>query len=433
MNAILGLEVINSPAMWAVYALAVAVTIVLIWRRPNRRWARRAVIFVLAGVAIGVIAFFLVNAFDLFGVDIPLTAGIWTSAALAGSGLAIASLWGSRLWRKIVASVAIPVYIVAALLGVNAYYGLNTTLGAMIGVLPSHPITLPALIDDTAAPTQPLATTWTAPAGMPAVGVRGSQEIPGVVSGFEARDAGIYLPPAALVKDPPALPLVIMMMGFTGNPDPTSISNVLDQFAARNKGLAPIVIVADQLGGDGTQDPACADSKTFGNAETYVTTDVVTWATQHLNVIDDPRYRVIAGYSNGGGCASKYGATYPDLFQSILSVSGEVYPGSENVNGVIRNVYGGDQAAFKASWPVNIMARAPAGTYAGMTAIYTAGANDPVFVAAAKVVSTAAAKAGMAVTLFLVPDGDHGGVAVSGGLTKGFEVLYPILGLSASG
>lgn len=433
MNAILGLRVIDSPAMWIAYALAVVVTIVIVWRAPTRRWVRRALIFVAAGIVIGAVAYLVVNAFDVFGVDVPLAAGIWTSAALAGVGLALAALWDARLWRRIVAALGIVVYIVAAVLGVNAYYGLNSTLGAIIGILPSHPVDLPARVGDTDAPAQPIVTTWSAPADMPKVGTRGTQRIPGQVSGFEARDAGIYLPPAALVKDPPALPLVIMMMGFTGNPDPTSISDVLDEFAAKNNGLAPIVIVADQLGGSGTQDPACADSDAFGRAETYITTDVVNWAKQNLNVIDDPRYWVVAGYSNGGGCASKYGATYPETFKNIISVSGEEHPGSEDVTGVIATVYGGDRAAFEASWPVNIMADAPAGTYDGMTAIFTAGERDPVFVAAAKVVAAEAEKVGMAVTSVVIPGADHGGTAVSGGLAKGFEVLYPILGLSSSG
>lgn len=191
------------------------------------------------------------------------------------------------------------------------------------------------------------------------------------------------------------------------------------------------MIVADQLGGDGSNDPACVDSSTYGNAETYITTDVVNWARTNLNVTDDPRYRVIAGYSNGGGCAIKYGATYPDVFKNIIDVSGEEYPGSENVSGVVADVYGGDDTAFEASKPINTMQAAPAGTFDGMTGIFTAGSEDPGFLADAQDVSAAAEAVGMTVTLFVVQGADHGGDAVSGGLTAGFDVLYPVLGLSA--
>src|SRR5687767_9661617 len=126
---------------------------------------------------------------------------------------------------------------------------------------------------------------------MPTVGQQGTQEIPGTQSGFDARPAGIYLPSAALVDDAPALPPVILMMGYPGNPDQSYIAAILDEFAAQNKGLPPIAVVADQIGNGG--DPACADSAAFGNAETFIKTDVVNWAKLNLNVIQDPKYWVV--------------------------------------------------------------------------------------------------------------------------------------------
>ena len=44
-------------------------------------------------------------------------------------------------------------------------------------------------------PTGPLYETWTPPDGMPATGQQGTQVIPATESGFDARPAGIYLPP----------------------------------------------------------------------------------------------------------------------------------------------------------------------------------------------------------------------------------------------
>lgn len=205
---------------------------------------------------------------------------------------------------------------------------------------------------------------------------------------------------------------------------------MLDQFAADHNGLAPIVVVADQLGGAGDVDPACADSAKYGNAETYVTTDVVNWSNANLNVIQDPKYWTVAGYSNGGGCAAKYAAKDPGTFKNIISVSGEPFPGSETQDAVTTGIYGGDASAFEASKPVSIMQAAPAGTYAGTTAIFTAGSEDPDFVSAATTVSQATQALGVATTLFVVQGADHGGDAVSGGLTEGFDVLDPVLGLS---
>lgn len=229
----------------------------------------------------------------------------------------------------------------------------------------------------------------------------------------------------------PALPLVIMMMGHPGAPDPTVISNVLDGFAAQHDGLAPIVIVADLLGA-AVNDTACADSAAYGKARTYITVDVVDWAKKNLHIIDDPAYWTIAGYSNGGGgCAATFGAQSPQLWRNILSVSGEPFGGSEQVANVTKTIYGGSAAAFEASKPVNIMAAAAPGTYAGMTAIFTAGAQDPAYISAADTVAAQARAVGMTVVRYDVPGAGHVGDALTGGLAEGFTVLYPVLGLSA--
>ena len=188
------------------------------------------------------------------------------------------------------------------------------------------------------------------------------------------------------------------------------------------------MVVADQIGTGG--DPACADSTAFGSAETYIKTDVVNWAKQNLHIIDDPKYWVIAGYSNGGGCAIKYGAEEPDVFKNILDISGEEFPGSEDPDDVIAQIYGGDEAAFEAAKPINIMA-ANTGQYEGVTAVFTAGGNDPGYIQNAQDVSNAAQAAGMTAVNYVVPGAGHVVDALNGGLQEGFEVLYPVLGLSA--
>ena len=431
MDALWQLPVISGPVPWIVYAIAIALVVVLLARKPTLRWVLTAVIGIAAGAILGLGIYLIANALNAFGNPLPLEVGLWAGAAFAGVGLAIVSLWRSPVWRKIVASFAIIWFLITAMIGINAFYGLNPTLGSIFGISASNPIDIPTPAP-TPAPTEttagPLYETWTPPADMPTVGQQGTQAIPGTVSGFNARDAGIYLPPAALVAEAPALPLVILMMGYPGNPDQSYIAAILDQFAASNKGLAPIVVVADQIGTGG--DPACADSTAFGSAETYIKTDVVNWAKQNLHIIDDPKYWVIAGYSNGGGCAIKYGAEEPDVFKNILDISGEEFPGSEDPNDVIAQIYGGDEAAFEAAKPINIMA-ANTGRYEGVTAVFTAGGNDPEYVQNAQDVSNAAQAAGMTVVNFVVPGAGHVVDALNGGLQEGFEVLYPVLELSA--
>lgn len=66
----------------------------------------------------------------------------------------------------------------------------------------------------TATPDTPdLGRTWRAPADLPSKGRLGSVSIPGTASRFDARDALVYLPPAALAADPPPLPLDVVLSG----------------------------------------------------------------------------------------------------------------------------------------------------------------------------------------------------------------------------
>lgn len=425
------LPIMSGAVPLTVYALAVAFAVVVIVRRWRRRPLLWAIVGALIGAAIGATAFFVSTWTNAFGDALPDFVLPWAVGALAASGFALGGMVGARIWRRIVSAVAVLVFLVAAVIGVNAAFGLNPTLGSLFGLVDEPAVRLPPDPSGAApAPGQPLYETWQPPAGMPTVGTRGSVGIPGTTSGFDARAAGIYLPPAALVKDAPALPLVIMMMGHPGNPDPTTISDVLDEFAAKNNGLAPIAIVADQLGAD-VNDTACADSTAYGNAKTYVTVDVVAWAKKNLNIIDDPAYWTIAGYSNGGGCAIAFGAEDPGTWKNILDVSGEPFPGSEQVENITQTIYDGSTARFEASKPVNIMKAAPPGAYEGMTAVFTAGALDPDYSASADMLAAEAKAVGMTVTRYEVPGQGHTGDIVELSLTEGFTVLYPVLGLSA--
>ena len=422
--------IIDGVVPQVVRALVVVVVLVL----AVRRWRWRPFLWALAGAVAGAVVavavFYISNITGAFGDDLPDFVLKWSTVILAACGFAIGGMVAASAWRRVVSVIAVIVFLLWGVVSINAKFGLNPTLGSLFGMPVEPLITLPDAQGGAApASDQPLADTWTAPAGMPAVGERGSIPIPGTVSGFDARDAGIYLPPAALVPNAPALPFVIMMMGQPGNPDPTTISDVLDRYAAEHDGLAPIVIVADQIGPDG-RDPVCADSKELGNARTYVTVDVVAWAKQNLHIIDDPAYWTIAGYSNGGSCAITWGAQEPDVWKNIIDISGEEFAGSDHVDEVVRRVYGGSQSAFEASKPANIMAAAAPGTYAGTTAVFTAGSLDEEYTAAADTVSAAAKAAGMTVTRYEVPDQTHTGPIVELSLAEGFRVLYPVLGLS---
>ncbi|GAC1373283.1 MAG: alpha/beta hydrolase-fold protein [Pseudarthrobacter sp.] len=429
MEFLLGLDIVNGPVFVIVVGLACAGLVFLCVRRV-RRWAIVGAGAAAAGVLAGAVALVLVEGvFNVFGTPLGWQTRAWVLGLSAALGLAGANWWNSGPWRKATAAAAALMFLLAAGLGINAHYGLNPTLASLAGI----PLVRPAEIPQHQRPPgrageagNGVAAHWAPPAGMPQAGTTGTQIIPNPASGFPSRPAGIYLPPAALVPNPPALPLVVLMMGQPGNPDPQFVAAVLDKYASRHQGLAPIVIVADQLG-DPLIDNLCLDTPLYGNPETFINKDVLAWANTHLNVINDPRYRTIAGYSHGGQCAISFAAKYPQLWGNVLDISGEEYPGAEHPDTTLREIFGGDQGAYDAQKPVNIL---HAHHYPDTTAVFTVANDDPIYVDATRKVNHAATSAGMTATYIEIPNAGHVIGALNGGLREGFRVLYPRLGLT---
>ena len=430
-TSILNIRMIGGPAPWIAYVAAVALVVVVVVRRPARGWVMACAIGALAGAALGYGAWLIANATDAFGVGLSDGTGAWAAVGFGAVGLSVGALLRSPNWRRSVAVVSIIVALVATTFGINAQFGLDQTVADFVGTSTAKVISLPR-ITPTPTPTATLLdggalwANWTPPADMPTGGQYSQVIIPNTASGFRARPAGLYLPPAALVANPPALPFVLMMMGQPGNPDPTYVGSILDKYAATNKGLAPIVLVVDQLGNPGV-DPLCLNTARYGNAETYVVQDAVSWARTHLHILQDPAHWVVAGYSNGGECALSFAVKYPGIFHNLLDISGEITPGGDNAEGTLEGVFHGDRAAYEATFPLTIMKQ---NNYAGMTAVFTVGSNDSIYRPQAMAAAAASRSAGWATNYFEVPDGGHVLGALNGGITEGFHLLYPVLGLS---
>jgi enterochelin esterase-like enzyme len=422
-------DIVDGPVIVTSFVLSSIAVVVLLFRRPSWRWVGTAAGALVSGVIIAVLVWFVsVRMLNLFGVSLGQTTYIWLASACAGCCLAVANLWNSRRPRKVIAAASIMLFLFTGTLGINAGYGLNRTLGSLLSISTEPPIILtpPTGTATSVGQVEPLWKSWTPPTGMPATGTTGSQIIPNTLSGFSSRPAGIYLPPAALVADAPALPLVVLLMGQPGDPDPQYVAGVLNRDAAKHGGLAPIVIVADQLG-DASIDPLCLDTAKYGNAETFLSRDVVNWARSNLNIIQDHRYWTIAGYSNGGQCAISLAAKYPKLWSNVLDISGEEFPGSEIQAATLHDVFGGDQRAYDAQKPSNLLA---AHRLPGDFAVFTVGSNDIGFIPGQQRLANAARAAGMAVTYWESPNGGHVLPALTDGLGKSFDLLYPRLGLS---
>ncbi|MCI0157652.1 esterase family protein [Leifsonia shinshuensis] len=431
IDALLSLDILDGLFPIAVFVLGAAALVVLLLRPPTRPWLRALAIAVVAGGASAVLLWLVcVRWLDLFGGSLGIATYLWTAATCMAVAVAVVSLHRTRWWRRIVASAAVVVFLVCGVVGINAAFGLNRTVGNLLNVVVPHPVRLAPPSAHGASPeVGSLWSHWRPPAGMPQTGEQGTVQIPAKASGFHARSAGIYLPPAARTSNPPRLPVVVMLMGQPGNPDPGPVGQVLDAFAQHNHGLAPIVVVADQLG-PGGDDTGYLDSARFGKVYTYLTEDVPAFISSHLNVLSDHRFWTIAGYSNGGQCAISIGSKRPDLFRTIVDVSGEEFPGSTNPKQSLRDLFASDQAAYDRAKPLAILSGKQLRT---TTAVFTACVDDPHYLGVARELSEASKAAGMNVTMHALPSGGHTLRALLGGLNAAFSDVYPVLDLSRPG
>jgi Predicted esterase len=390
-----------------VFALAAGVALiaalVLLSRRPLRGRLPIALAGGAAGGFVGVIAGWLASdVFDMFDASFSYVTRTWIALGFAGVGLAVASLWGARWWRVVVAAISIPIFLLTAAVAVNDDVGLYRTVDDALGVTGYHTATIPKLGAHDPAPT---IAHWRAPRNMPSAGIVEQIRIPGLTSHFAARPADLYLPPAAQVPNPPALPVIIALSGQPGYPWEMfvsgNLSSIADAYAAAHHGLAPIVISPDQLG-QFENNPMCVNSP-LGNSATYITVDVVEWVKTHLHVLSSPHDWAVVGFSQGATCAVQFAAGYPQLFGVFGAFASEIGP-TMGADTVARGFHG-SQAAFRAAQPVTLFAEHR--PYRDTVGLFAYGQLDDQYAWATRALAAAATKAGVHASVLVSPDGTH--------------------------
>jgi hypothetical protein len=304
------LSLVNGPLPVAVYALAAAALIALVLTRSRRR-GLILLVGAIVGALLGLLIGWLVSdVWNSFGVSLSVPTRLWLAAAVAAVGMAAASFRGARAWRKVVAGCAIPVFLLAGGIGINSDLGEFPTVGELFGQTTVRALVLPA---PSVSPSGSPSAVWIPPANLPLKGHIGSVVIPAVTSHFAAREAIVYLPPAALIANAPALPVIELLSGQPGAPvnliTAGQLPAILDAYALAHHGLAPIVVIPDQLGAP-QNNPMCVDSP-LGNSASYLTVDVPAWIRAHLHVRSDRSDWAIGGFSQGGTCAIQLGAKFP--------------------------------------------------------------------------------------------------------------------------
>jgi len=430
-----GVSLIGGPLSVSIYvAAALSIGALLIpWLR-RRRKPMSAIAALGLGFGGGLLLCWIVgDVLNTFGVSFTPVTRLWVAASCAGIGLAVASIPRSSARGVVGAISAMLVLVLLGATGVNADFGQYQTVGQALG-LPNFPQMSRSVIQhqkDAASPGgSPLWRTWKAPVDLPARGMVGLVHIPGTVSTFPARTAVIYLPPAALVAAPPTLPVMIMLSGQPGNPEDVflagRVQTVMDDAAAAHGGLAPIVVVPDQLSAPSIN-PLCVDSA-LGNSATYLTVDVPAWIRSHLAVDADPASWGIGGWSQGGTCAIQLGAGYPALFGSILDMSGEVKPTLGTDALTVLKGFGGDAVAYEAAQPLSLLEKnAP---FVDSVAIFAAGSLDSTFSPGIAELAAAARVAGMQTDVFTSPGTGHDWYTVRYALTNGLPIIYRHMGLA---
>ena len=418
------------------YLLALGLVVAVLWPAVGAAAVRRQFATgALSGIFVGALLSWWLGSVEN-EADVSPTAvdRLWFVAVFAGLGIAVVAIIRGGWGRRLLAVVASVVFILTGGLAINRDAGLFTTVRELLGRSQVVPLAMegihPASVPVSWNPV--LYETWQPPVGMPVHGRYGSVEIPGTVSGFSARPAIVYLPPAALVPNAPALPVVMLMSGQGPGAAPSNvvqagrIIETLDRLAARNHGLAPIVVIPDQLG-FATKNPMCLDGR-FGRSDTYLTVDVPSWVRTHLPVQSAGKAWAVGGFSQGGTCSVQFAAKYPTLFRSFIDISGQLGPRLHSVEDTIARAFNGSVRAFDEAQPITIMQRmAPYPDSSGFIAV---GASDRRYGPEAEKITAAAQQAGMNIQTLKVRASSHDWATGSVGLARGLDWLMPRIGLT---
>ncbi len=453
------LRLADGPVWWLAWAAGMAGTAYLLWRTraaygPGRgaaAWlaallpAFSAVL--LAAALVAGVHWLLIYVYSVFPEELPGEVLAWSVGAVAALLLWVTRLWAARpAWpRKAAAPAAArrtpgstarrwgtAGVATAALLGavllsavqINAYFGLNHTVSDLTGTAVARIQPLEeGLKRSPGDPAGVGLSAWHAPGGLPDGGELRRASIPGTVSGFQSREAYIYLPPAYLGSPRPALPVLVLFSGQPGAPADWltggALRSRLDRFAAAHHGVAPVVIVVDP-NGTPAGNTLCMDSR-IAQADTFLSQDVPAWISQNLDVDPDHRQWAAGGFSFGATCAMQMVTRHPEVYSSALAFSSEKEPAlAKERDKTVAASFGGDADAFDRQTPLRLMKERD---YRGHAIFFGAGVRDPEFIGYMDLLSGAARTAGFDVKALSIPNAGHSWETASKGLPAGLDFL----------
>lgn len=311
----------GASAPWILSVLGLVVAVTLVAALPRRqRLTILATAVVVAAVLSAVCVTLIVVGFQVPRGEIPTLAilgGGYFIACVLLAGFAVADTW-----RKVWTIVPLSASLVIALLLTNqafSLYPMVSTLAEKPGYVDGTQSSLPSGV-----PSVPV-EKWKPTGHLPARGTLVEARPPATQSGFNARSAHVYLPPAWFSNPRPQLPVLVLLHGVPGNTRDWFrqglAAQVADDYQRTHHGLAPIIAAVDSTG-DRWESPEC----TVGapkNVNTYLAQDIPRWLHSTYNASTDQSRWTIGGLSYGGTCALEVVTSNPSAYGSFLSFSGE--------------------------------------------------------------------------------------------------------------
>jgi enterochelin esterase-like enzyme len=407
--------------------LGLAALLALVSGREPRWWQRWIPVIILGTVLLSVgIALFVDRVWQPFPDTLPTDVVVWIGVILGAVALGLVQLFRRKGWQpKLLAGVAMLVALIFGLNQINRVYDQYPTLRDALRSLTTQATPLKDVTGLKPLVVAPAGTylseVWHAPADMPSGGALTSASIPATHSGFHARDAWIYLPPAYQATPRPRLPVLVLLAGQPGSPsdwvEGGDIVSMMNTFAARHHGLAPVVVMADATGSEfGNQ--MCMDSR-LGKAQTYLSVDVPTWVKATFQVDTDASQWAVAGFSYGGTCALQLAVNAPSVFHEFISISGQDQPTLGTLQESVDKAFGGNKAAFLAVDPLTIMKTKK---FPELHGLVVAGSDDGTYRPQQRKVHAACESADMHVAYKELPGG-HGWQVWRPGLERNLDWL----------
>ena len=217
-----------------VWIVAVIGMLFLLLPRKQSRWLLRIVVVAVAAVMVTLVAHWLsVWVFYVLPEPMPGSVLAWGCVGTFAVFLGILGLRGVGAWRRLGIPLAVVAVVLLSAVQVNAYFGQYVNIGSLydadtsgLPTLSRNDLRTPQGLAHATGSKLPAIQGWKAPADMPKSGKLFENSIPGTVSGFSARKAVIYLPPAYLVANRPQLPVMVMVAGQPGSPNAGSIQAI---------------------------------------------------------------------------------------------------------------------------------------------------------------------------------------------------------------